>query len=86
MTKDALYNQLLNKVKQAGGFLRTKPMERPCVLLRGKKVDRHVLVAALFVSDDDSSPLRLVTNRFAAKDVYDNLDAEDIERLLNHLS
>ena len=85
MAKDEIYNQLLDKVQQAGGFLRTKPMERPCVLLRGKKTDRHVLVAALFVSADDSSPLRIVTNRFTAWDVYDYLDTEDIEHILSRL-
>ena len=55
------------------------------ILLRGEKTDRHVIVAALFVSNDDSSPLRLVTNRFTAWDVYDYLDAEDIEHLLNRI-
>ena len=85
MEKYVAYNQLLEKVQQAGGFLRIKPMERPCVLLRGKKTDRHVIVAALFVSDDESSPLRLVTNRFTAWDVDDYLNAEDIEHLLNRI-
>jgi hypothetical protein len=85
MEKDEIYNQLLDKVQQAGGFLRIKPMERPCVLLRGEKTDRHVIVAALFVSNDDSSPLRLVTNRFTAWDVYDYLDAEDIEHLSSRI-
>ena len=85
MAKDEIYNQLLDKVQQAGGFLRIKPIERPCVLLRGEKTDRHVIVAALFVSNDDSSPLRLVTNRFTAWDVYDYLDAEDIEHLSSRI-
>ena len=85
MTKYEIYNQLLDKVQQAGGFLRIKPTERPCVLLRGEKTDRHVIVAALFVSNDDSSPLRLVTNRFTAWDVYDYLDAGDIEHLSSRI-
>lgn len=85
MAKDKIYNQLLDKVQQAGGFVRIKPMERPSVLLRGEKTDRHVIVAALFVSDDDSSPLRLVTNRFTAWDVHDYLNAEDIEHVMSRL-
>ena len=85
MTKNELYNQLLDKVQRAGGFVHIKPMKRPSVLLRGKKVDRHVIVAAIFETADDSSPLRLVTNRFAAYDVDDYLNAEDIERILTCL-
>ena len=85
MTKEEAYSQLLDKVQCEGGFARIKPIKRPRVLLRGEKTDRHVIVAAVFEMADESSPLRLVTNRFTAWDVDDYLNAEDIERILSSL-
>lgn len=79
MAKDKIYNQLLVKVQNEGGFLRIKPSKRPSVNLKG--TDEHVIVAAIFETADDSSPLRLVTNRFNSWDVYDYLYAEDIAYL-----
>jgi hypothetical protein len=85
MAKDELYNQLLEKVQNEGGFLSFEPKERPSVLLRDEETNRRATVAAIFESADDSSPLRLVTNRFIAWDVYDYLDAEEIEHLLSRV-
>ena len=83
MTKDEIYNQLLDKVQQAGGFVRIKLLKRPSVALKG--TDERVIVAAIFETRDESSPLRLITNRFIAWDVYDYLDAEDMEHILSLL-
>ncbi len=85
MTKDELYNQLLEKVQNEGGFLSFEPKARPSVLLRDEETNRHATVAAIFETADDSSPLRLITNRFVAWDVYDYLDEENIEQILSHL-
>lgn len=81
--KNELYNELLNKVQSKGGFVRIKTFDRPCVHLNGEKTDKHVIVAALFASGDDSSPLKLITNRFTAWDVDDYLDETDIGKLLS---
>lgn len=85
MTKDELYNQLLDKVQQAGGYIAIKANERPCVMLNGDGVHRNTTVAALFIGNDESSPLKLISTRFTAWDVYDYLNAEDIEHILSRL-
>lgn len=86
MTKDVLYYQLLEKVRNEGGFLSFEPKARPKVLLKDEERVRRATVASIFETADDSSPLRLVTNRFIVWDVYDYLDVGDIENLLHHLS
>lgn len=85
MTKEEAYSQLLDKVQCEGGFVSIEPKARPCVLLRDEGKNRRATVAAIFEMADDSSPLRLITNRFIAWDVYDYLDAEDIEHILSRL-
>lgn len=85
MTKDELYNQLLDKVQQAGGYIAIKANERLCVILNGDGGHRLATVAALFIGNDDSSPLKLISTRFTAWDVYDYLDEEDMEHVLSRL-
>jgi len=86
MTKDELYYQLLEKVRNEGGFLSFEPKAHPKVLLKDDENVRRAAVAAIFETADDSSPLRLITNRFTAWDVYDYLDVGDIENLLRCLN
>ena len=85
MTKSEAYSQLLDKVQQEGGFVSIEPKARPSVILKDEEKKRRATVAAIFEMADDSSPLRLVTNRFIAWDVYDYLDAENIEHILSCL-
>jgi hypothetical protein len=86
MAKDKLYNQLLEKVHQKGGFVKFEAKTRPFVYLTDEKRNtKGTIVAALFVSDDESSPLKFITNRFTAFDVDDYLNAEDIEHLLSRI-
>ena len=45
----------------------------------------YVMVAAIFETADTTSPLRLIDTNFNVWDVYDYLDAEDMERILSLL-
>lgn len=85
MTKAEAYSQLLDKVQCEGGFVSIEPKARPSVQLKDEEINKRATVAAIFEMADDSSPLRLITNRFIAWDVYDYLDAENIERILSCL-
>lgn len=85
MEKYVAYNQLLDKVQQAGGYVAIAASERPCVMLNGDGAHRHTLAAAIFIGNDESSPLKLISNRFTAWDIDDYLNAEDIEHLLNRI-
>jgi len=84
MAKNEVYNALLKKVEQAGGYIAFKPSERPCVMLNGD-AHRHTLAAAVFIGNDESSPLKLISNRFTAWDIDDYLNVEDIEHLLSKI-
>ena len=85
MTKNEAYNALLERVQRAGGYISFGAKERPVVVTsEGRR--KHITVAALFESADESSPLKLINNRFIAWDVDDYLEAYDIEHLLNRLS
>lgn len=45
----------------------------------------HVVVVAIFEMADTTSPLRLIDTNFNVWDVYDYLDAENMERILSLL-
>ena len=80
MTKNEAYNALLERVQRAGGYIKFGEDERPVIK------NEHIIVAALFESADDSSPLKLIDSRFIAFDVDDYFDGYDIEFLLNILN
>ena len=86
MTKNEAYNALLERVQRAGGYISFGANERPVVVAASEGRRKHVTVAALFESADESSPLKLINNRFNTWDVDDYLEAYDIEHLLNRLS
>lgn len=77
MTKDELYNQLLDKVKQAGGYV--KFGFHP-VLITNK--GRSVYIAAIFESSYDSSPLKVIDKDFNAFDLVDYFGEDDISWLI----
>jgi len=85
MTKNEAYNALFEKVQREGGYAAIKANERPCVILNGDGVHRNTTVAALFIGNDESSPLKLISTRFVAWDIDDYLSAEDIEHILSRL-
>ena len=85
MEKNETYNKLLEQVQHAGGFISFKSNGRPLVLLNGDGTKRHVFVAAVYESADESSPLKLVTTRFSSWDVDDYLSAEDIECIVSRI-
>ena len=85
MTKGEAYNALLEKVQQAGGYIAFKAKKRPCIMLNDNGVYLHTIVAALFIGNDESSPLKLISTRSVAWDVDDYLGAEDIEHILSRL-
>lgn len=81
MTKNEAYNALLERVQRAGGYIKFGEDERPVIVK-----NERIIVAALFESADDSSPLKLINSRFSAFDVDDYFEGYDIEFLLNILS
>lgn len=85
MTKDEAYNTLLERVQRAGGYIKFGVKERPVVVANEGR-HKHIIVAALFESADECSPLKLISNSFITWDVDDYFEASDIECLLNHLS
>jgi hypothetical protein len=85
MTKEESYNALFEKVQQAGGYVAIAASERPRVMLTGDGVHHHTLAAAVFIGNDDSSPLKLISNRFTAWDIDDYLNADDIEQLIKKI-
>ena len=85
MTKNEAYNALFEKVQQEGGYIAIKANKRLCVILNGDDGHRLATVAALFIGNDESSPLKLISTRFVAWDIDDYLSAEDIEHILSRL-
>ena len=81
MTKGEIYSQLLDKVQAEGGYLKIEENSRPAVVIEMN----YIMVAALFEMADNSSPLHLIDTNFHAWDVYDYLDAENIELILSRL-
>lgn len=83
MKKLDLYNQMLEKVQKAGGYVAIPKKARPIV----KTIDDvQVSVAAIFEGTDDSSPLKLITDKFIAYDVYDYLCTGELEHLLTRIN
>ena len=88
MAKDEIYSKLLDKVQAEGGYLKIEKKWRPVVRIEMIHVRIemiHVVVAAIFEMADTTSPLRLIDTNFNVWDVYDYLDAEDMERILSLL-
>ena len=81
MTKDEIYSKLLDKVQAEGGYLKIEKKWRPVVRIEMI----HVVVVAIFEMADTTSPLRLIDTNFNVWDVYDYLDAEDMEHILSLL-
>ena len=81
MTKDEIYNKLLDKVQAEGGYIKIEKNWRPVVAIEMT----YVVVAAIFEMADTTSPLRVIDAGFGVWDVYDYLDAEDMERILSLL-
>ena len=81
MTKDEIYSKLLDKVQAEGGYIKIEKNWRPVVAIEMI----HVVVVAIFEMADTTSPLRLIDTNFNVWDVYDYLDAEDMERILSLL-
>lgn len=79
MTKDELYNQLLDKVKQAGGYVKFdfNPM-----LITNEDEGRSVYIAAIFETCNDSSPLKVIDKDFNAFDLDDYFGEDDISWLI----
>ena len=81
MTKDEIYSKLLDKVQAEGGYIKIEKKWRSVVRIEMI----HVVVVAIFEMADTTSPLRLIDTNFNVWDVYDYLDAEDMERILSLL-
>ena len=64
-----------------GGYLKIEKNWRPAVGIEMI----YVMVAAIFETADTTSPLRLIDTNFNVWDVYDYLDAEDMEYILSLL-
>lgn len=77
-----MYNVLLEKVQQSGGYVRTNEDNTP-IVVNSKGV--HLYAHAIFESADDSSPLKLITSGYHCWDIYDYFNAEDIEFLLSRI-
>ena len=78
MTKDELYNQLLEKVQQAGGYVGFK--QRPLLV---SNYGDSMYIAAIFESCDDSSPLKVIDKDFIAFDLNDYFSENDISWLID---
>lgn len=81
MAKNEVYNALLEKVRQYGGYVITNDIPIVEIVVNNKCM--HLYARAIFESADDSSPLKLITIGYQCWDVYDYLNAEDIEHLLS---
>ena len=85
MTKNEVYNALLEKVRQYGGYVTTNEDNIPIVEIVVNNKCVHLYARAIFESADDSSPLKLITSGYQCWDVYDYLNAEEIEHLLSNI-
>ena len=81
MTKGEIYSKLLDKVQAEGGYIKIEENSRPVVVIEMI----HVVVVAIFEMADTTSPLRLIDTNFNVWDVYDYLDAENMEHILSLL-
>lgn len=85
MAKNEVYNALLEKVRQYGGYVTTNEDNTPIVAIVVNNKDVHLYARAIFESADDSSPLKLITTGYHCWDIYDYLNAEEIEHLLSRI-
>ena len=81
MTKGEIYSKLRDKVQAEGGYIKIEKNWRPVVAIEMT----YVVVAAIFEMADTTSPLRVIDTNFHVWDVYDYLDAEDMEHILSLL-
>lgn len=81
MTKNEVYNQLLEKVQQAGGYLKIE--KRP---LLNTNDGKQIYAAAIFESTDDSSPLKVIDDKFNVWDIDDYITTNDISWLLVYIN
>lgn len=80
MTKDELYNCLLEKVQQAGGYV--KFGLNPMLLTNNGKT---IYISAIFEGCDDSSPLKVIDKDFNAFDLDDYFGENDISWLITYV-
>ena len=75
MERNNLYNQLLEKVQQVGGYVAMAKSFK-------SKEGFVICVCAIYESADDSSPLKVIDSKFHAYDLEDYLETESIEYLV----
>lgn len=80
MAKNEIYNQLLEKVQQAGGYVKFDV--RPLLITNDGK---QISAAAIFESTDDSSPLKVINDKFNVLDIDDYNTTNDISWLLTYV-
>ena len=78
MAKDEMYNQLLEKVQQAGGYV--KFGLNPMLITN---CGMAIYIAAIFEGCDDSSPLKVIDKDFNAFDLDDYFGENDISWLIS---
>lgn len=78
MTKNELYNQLLEKIQRAGGYV--KFGFHPVLITND---GRSIYIAAIFESCDDSSPLKVIDKDFNVFDLDDYFAENDISWLIS---
>ena len=78
MAKNELYNQLLDKVRQAGGYV--KFGFHPMLITND---GRSIYIAAIFESCEDSSPLKVIDKDFDVFNLDDYFEENDISWLIS---
>ena len=78
-TKSECYSALCDCVDHAGGYLLFKETNRPRVKPEGDECEPPIKIKALFMSNDDSSPLKFICEIDECWDADDYFCKEDLE-------
>lgn len=83
MEKNELYNELCEMVGKCGYYATIRKELRPTIRIAKEDgcVD-EITAKSLFMSNDESSPLKLIDTEDNCWDVHDYLSAEDMEAIL----
>ena len=78
--KKNIYEELVDTINNEGGYFKFAHNKDT---LRVKLEGRNVEVRAIYVSDDDSSPLKVIDSNFHSWDLWDYFSRDCILMLLN---
>ena len=79
-TKDALCNEVYDIMCRKGGY--EKLNKSFSTTIDGQQI----IMMAIYISDDDSSPLKMIDSNFHSWDLFDYLNKDEVSTLLKAIN